>query len=211
MKVLLVNGSPHEKGCTYTALMEVAGVLENEGIGAEVVWIGNKPLSGCIDCRACMEKKKCIFDDKVNEVLAVAQSVDGFIFGSPVHYAAASGAMTSFMDRLFFADLLSGRQSFALKPAAAVVSARRAGTTATFDQLNKYFTISQMPIISSRYWNMVHGATPEDVQKDLEGLQTMRVLARNMAWILKCKDAGLKAGVPVPVQEENIYTNFIRE
>ena len=211
MKVLLVNGSPHEKGCTYTALMEVAGVLENEGIGAEVVWIGNKPLSGCIDCRACMEKKKCIFDDKVNEVLAVAQSVDGFIFGSPVHYAAASGAMTSFMDRLFFADLLSGRQSFALKPAAAVVSARRAGTTATFDQLNKYFTISQMPIISSRYWNMVHGATPEDVQKDLEGLQTMRVLARNMAWFLKCKDAGLKAGVPVPVQEENIYTNFIRE
>lgn len=211
MKVLLVNGSPHEKGCTYTALMEVAGVLENEGIGAEVVWIGNKPLSGCIDCRACLEKKKCIFDDKVNEVLAVAQSVDGFIFGSPVHYAAASGAMTSFMDRLFFADLLSGRQSFALKPAAAVVSARRAGTTATFDQLNKYFTISQMPIISSRYWNMVHGATPEDVQKDLEGLQTMRVLARNMAWFLKCKEAGLKAGVPVPVQEENIYTNFIRE
>ena len=182
MKVLLVNGSPHEKGCTYTALMEVAGVLENEGIGAEVVWIGNKPLSGCIDCRTCMERKKCIFDDKVNEVLAVAQSVDGFIFGSPVHYAAASGAMTSFMDRLFFADLLSGRQSFALKPAAAVVSARRAGTTATFDQLNKYFTISQMPIISSRYWNMVHGATPEDVRKDLEGLQTMRVLARNMAW-----------------------------
>lgn len=211
MKVLLVNGSPHEKGCTYTALMEVAGVLENEGIGAEVVWIGNKPLSGCIDCRACLEKKKCIFDDKVNEVLAVAQSVDGFIFGSPVHYAAASGAMTSFMDRLFFADLLSGRQSFALKPAAAVVSARRAGTTATFDQLNKYFTISQMPIISSRYWNMVHGATPEDVRKDLEGLQTMRVLARNMAWFLKCKEAGLKAGVPVPVQEENIYTNFIRE
>ena len=211
MKVLLVNGSPHEKGCTYTALMEVAGVLENEGIGAEVVWIGNKPLSGCIDCRACLEKKKCIFDDKVNEVLAVAQSVDGFIFGSPVHYAAASGAMTSFMDRLFFADLLSGRQSFALKPAAAVVSARRAGTTATFDQLNKYFTISQMPIISSRYWNMVHGATPEDVRQDLEGLQTMRVLARNMAWFLKCKDAGLKAGVPVPVQEENIYTNFIRE
>ena len=211
MKVLLVNGSPHEKGCTYTALMEVAGVLENEGIGAEVVWIGNKPLSGCIDCRTCLERKKCIFDDKVNEVLAVAQSVDGFIFGSPVHYAAASGAMTSFMDRLFFADLLSGRQSFALKPAAAVVSARRAGTTATFDQLNKYFTKSQMPIISSRYWNMVHGATPEDVQKDLEGLQTMRVLARNMAWILKCKDAGLKAGVPVPVQEENIYTNFIRE
>lgn len=211
MKVLLVNGSPHEKGCTYTALVEVACVLEKEGIDAEVFWIGNKPLAGCIDCRTCMEKKKCVFDDKVNEVLAVAQSVDGFIFGTPVHYAAATGAMTSFMDRLFFADLLSGRQSFSLKPAAAVVSARRAGTTATFDQLNKYFTISQMPIISSRYWNMVHGATPEDVRKDLEGLQTMRVLAKNMAWFLKCKDAGVKAGVPVPAQEENVYTNFIRE
>lgn len=210
MKVLLVNGSPHEKGCTYTALMEVVGVLEEEGIGTEVFWIGNKPLAGCIACRTCMERKKCVFDDKVNEGLAVAKNADGFIFGTPVHYAAASGAMTSFMDRLFFADLLSGTQSFFLKPAAAVVSARRAGTTATFDQLNKYFTISQMPIISSRYWNMVHGATPEDVRKDLEGLQTMRVLARNMAWFLKCKDAGSKAGIQVPVQEENIYTNFIR-
>ena len=211
MKVLLINGSPHEKGCTYTALMEVADALEKEGIGTEVFWIGNKPIAGCIDCRTCMKRKKCIFDDKVNEVLPVAKSTDGFIFGTPVHYASATGAMTSFMDRLFFADLLSDRQSFYLKPAAAIVSARRAGTTATFDQLNKYFTISQMPIISSRYWNMVHGATPEDVKKDLEGLQTMRVLARNMAWFLKCKEAGMKAGVQFPVQEENIYTNFIRE
>jgi multimeric flavodoxin WrbA len=211
MKVFLVNGSPHEMGCTYTALKEVADTLEKEGIGTEFFWIGNKSLAGCIDCRICMERKKCVFEDKVNEFLAVAKSSDGFIFGTPVHYAAASGAMTSFMDRLFFADLLSDRQSFYLKPAAAVISARRAGTTATFDQINKYFTISQMPIISSRYWNMVHGASPEDVLKDLEGLQTMRVLARNMAWFLKCKEAGRAAGIEFPAKEETIYTNFIRE
>jgi multimeric flavodoxin WrbA len=211
MKVLLINGSPHEKGCTYTALMEVAATLEKEGIGADLFWVGTKPLPGCIACKSCVEKKKCVFNDKVNDFLAIAPSADGFVFGSPVHYAAASGAITSFMDRTFYADMLAGRQSFYLKPAAAVISARRAGTTATFDQLNKYFTISEMPVISSRYWNMIHGATPEDVKKDLEGLQTMRVLARNMAWFLKCKEAGINAGVPFPVKEENIYTNFIRE
>jgi multimeric flavodoxin WrbA len=128
-----------------------------------------------------------------------------------VHYAAASGAMTSFMDRVFYTNMQAGRQLFYLKPAAAVVSARRAGTTATFDQLNKYFTISEMPVISSRYWNMVHGGQPDDVKKDLEGLQTMRVLARNMAFFLKCKEAGLKAGVNLPVREETVFTNFIRE
>lgn len=211
MKVLLINGSPHEKGCTYTALMEVATTLEKEGIGADFFWIGNKPLPGCIACKSCVEKKQCVFNDRVNDFLAIAANADGFVFGSPVHYAAASGAITSFMDRAFYADLLAGRQSFYLKPAAAVVSARRAGTTATLDQLNKYFTISEVPVISSRYWNMVHGAAPEEVKQDLEGLQTMRVLARNMAWFLKCKEAGIKAGVPFPAKEENIYTNFIRE
>ncbi|VBB08620.1 nadph-dependent fmn reductase [Lucifera butyrica] len=211
MKVLLVNGSPHEKGCTYTALMEVADTLEREGIEADFFWVGNKPLSGCIACKSCAEKKKCVFDDRVNDFLAIAASADGFVFGSPVHYAAATGKITAFMDRAFYADLLAGSQSFYLKPVAAVVSARRAGTTATLDQLNRYFAISEMPVISSRYWNMVHGATPEDVKKDLEGLQTMRVLARNMAWFLKCREAGMKAGVPFPVREENIYTNFIRE
>lgn len=210
MKVLLVNGSPHEKGCTYTALMEVADTLGKEGIDADLFWIGNKPLPGCIACKSCIEKKKCVFADRVNDFLAIAASVDGFVFGSPVHYAAAGGAITSFMDRAFYADLLAGKQSFYLKPAAAIVSARRAGTTATFDQLNKYFTITEMPVISSSYWNMVHGAVPEEVKKDLEGLQTMRVLARNMAWFLKCKEAGLKAGVPFPEREENIFTNFIR-
>jgi multimeric flavodoxin WrbA len=211
MKVLLVNGSPHKKGCTYTALTEVAKTLNEDGIDTEIFWIGTKPLAGCIACMKCAEIGRCSFDDCVNDFLDIANDADGFIFGSPVHYAAASGAITSFMDRVFYSDLVGGRQSFYLKPAAAVISARRAGTTATFDQLNKYFTISQMPIISSRYWNMVHGSKPEDVKKDLEGLQTMRVLARNMAWFLKCKDAGTNAGIPLPEKEDIIFTNFIRE
>ena len=207
----MVNGSPHEKGCTYTALMEVANTLKDEGIDSEIYWIGIKPLTGCTACKSCARTGKCAFNDKVNEFLDIAQNADGFIFGSPVHYAAATGAITSFMDCAFYTNLLGGRNAFYLKPAAAVLSARRAGTTATLDQLNKYFTISEMPIVSSRYWNMVHGAKPEDVKKDLEGLQTMRVLARNMAWFLKCKEAGIKAGVPFPMKEESIFTNFIRD
>jgi len=210
MKVLLVNGSPHENGCTYTALEVVAQTLNSNGIATEIFQIGIKPLSGCIACRKCLELGRCIFSDRVNEFLDIAKNADGFVFGSPVHFASAGGAMTSFMDRVFFADLLAGKKSFYLKPAAAVVSARRAGTTATFDQLNKYFTISQMPIISSSYWNMVHGHTPEDVKKDLEGLQIMRNLGRNMAWFLKCKEAGIKTGVAFPEREDRISTNFIR-
>jgi len=211
VKVLLVNGSPHEKGCTYTALKEVADTFEKEGIGTDFFWVGNKPLSGCIACKACMEKKQCVFNDRVNEFLDIAAEYDGFIFGTPVHWAAASGAITSFLDRTFYADFCGGRKSFYLKPASAVISARRAGATATYDQMNKYFGLMQMPIVSSKYWNMVHGAEPEDVKKDLEGLQTMRTLARNMSFFLKCKEAGLKAGVPLPVEEESIFTNFIRE
>jgi multimeric flavodoxin WrbA len=210
MKVLLVNGSPHEKGCTYTALEEVGVALNADGIDTEVFQIGLKHLSGCTACRRCGELKRCVFPDRVNDFLDIAKDADGFVFGSPVHYAAAGGAITSFMDRAFYADALSGRHSFYLKPAAAVVSARRAGTTATFDQLNKYFTISNMPVISSQYWNMVHGATPQDVKKDLEGLQTMRVLGRNMAWFLKCQEAGIKAGVALPEKEDRVFTNFIR-
>ena len=211
MKVLLVNGSPHKNGCTYTALTEVAKTLNEEGIDTEIFWIGIKPLAGCIACKKCAKTGLCAFDDRVNDFLDIAKDADGFIFGSPVHYAAASGAITSFMDRVFYADLQSGKQTFYLKPAAAVVSARRAGTTATFDQLNKYFTISEMPIIASRYWNTVHGAKPEDVEKDLEGLQTMRILARNMVFFLKCKETGLKTGVPLLMREKSIFTNFIRE
>ncbi len=210
MKVILVNGSPHENGCTCTALRTVAKTLNEEGIETEIFQLGKQPLVGCTACGGCVQTGRCVFDDRVNEFLDLAAGADGFVFGSPVHYASAGGAIVSFMDRAFFAGSNAKERPFYLKPAAAVVSARRAGTTAAFDQLNKYFTISQMPVISSRYWNMVHGTKPEDVEKDLEGLQVMRVLARNMAWFLKCKEAGAKAGVPLPEAEDTIRTNFIR-
>ncbi len=211
MKVILVNGSPHAKGCTYTVLEEVAKTLKAEEMETHIFQIGTKPLAGCIACHTCARTGRCTFSDTVNDFLDLAIDADGFIFGSPVHYAAAGGAITSFMDRAFYADLLGGRRSFYLKPAAAVVSAGRAGTTAALDQLNKYFAISEMPIVSARYWNMVHGAKPEDVGKDLEGLQNMRVLARNMPWLLKCKEAGMKAGVQFPAKEDIVLTNFIRD
>jgi multimeric flavodoxin WrbA len=210
MKVLLVNGSPHAKGCTYTALSEVAETLNQEGIETEIFQVGTNPLSGCIACKSCVKTGQCVFNDKVNEFLEIAGNFDGYIFGSPVHYAGASGSITSFMDRVFYTDFNGGRQSFYLKPAACVISARRAGTTATYDQLNKYFGLMQMPIISSQYWNMVHGATPEQVKQDLEGLQIMRTLGRNMAFFLKCKEAGIKSGIPFPERENSIFTNFIR-
>lgn len=209
MKIVLVNGSPNEKGCTYTALEEIANTLMSEGIEAEIFQLGKEAISGCRACYSCKKLKHCIISDKVNEFLEIAKNADGFIFGSPVHYASASGSITSFMDRVFFANSMSGTRSFYLKPAAAVVSARRAGTMTAFDQLNKYFTISEMPVISSQYWNMVHGFTPEDVKKDLEGLQTMRTLGRNMTWFLKCKEAAINAGIPLPEREERVATNFI--
>lgn len=207
MKVLLINGSPHKEGCTYVALKEVATALEQEGIQTEIIWIENKPIGGCIACGTCRTTGKCVFDDIVNQIKEKCYEADGFIFGSPVHYAAASGNMTAFMDRLFYSG---GKEAFYLKPAACVLSARRAGTTAAFDQLNKYFTISQMPVVSSRYWNMVHGAAPQQVAEDKEGLLTMRILGRNMAYMLKCFEAGKAAGVSLPTQEEMIMTNFVR-
>ena len=211
MKVLLVNGSPHKEGCTYTALTEVEKSLNKEGIETDIFWIGNKPISGCIACKACVKLKKCVFNnDKVNEFIEIAKDYDGFIFATPVHWAAASGAITSFLDRVFYADSCGGRKSFYLKPAATVISARRAGTTATFDQINKYFGILQMPIITSQYWNMVHGAKPEEVKQDLEGMQIMRTLGKNMAFFLKCKEAGMKAGIKLPEVEPTVFTNFIR-
>lgn len=206
MKVLLVNGSPREKGCTYTALCEIADTLKGEGIDAEIFWIGNNPLSGCLGCGGCRKTGKCVINDKVNEFSEMAKDADGFVFASPVHYAAASGALTSFMDRLFY----SSSRLFYMKPAAAVVSARRAGTTAALDQIHKYFFLAQMPIVTSKYWNMVHGASPEQVSEDAEGMQTMRYLARNMAYLLRLKAAGDKAGVALPTQEERVFTNFIR-
>lgn len=211
MKVLLVNGSPHKEGCTYTALSEVADTLNRERIETEIFWIGNKPIGGCIACLKCREKGACVFDDVVNRFREKAYEAAGFIFGSPVHYAAASGNMTSFMDRLFYSEFgANGNKAFYMKLAAAVISARRAGTTATFDQLNKYFTIQEMPIVSSRYWNMIHGANAEQAKQDAEGLYTMRVLGRNMAYLLKCQEAARNAGVALPEREEPVFTNFIR-
>jgi multimeric flavodoxin WrbA len=208
MKVLLVNGSAREKGCTYTALAEAAGALEKQGVQTEIFHIGKKPISGCLACGSCRKTGKCFMNDPVNEFLEKAAEADGFIFGSPVHFAAASGMLTSFMDRVFYSNMRS--KLFAYKPAAAVVSARRGGTTAAFDQINKYFTISNMPVVSSQYWNMVHGNTPEEVKQDLEGMQIMRTLGNNMAWLLKSIAAGKAAGVPLPEKEAPQMTNFIR-
>lgn len=206
MKVILVNGSPKEKGCTYTALCEVAGALEKNGIETEIFWVGAKPIAGCIGCGACSKSGKCFVDDCVNVFVEKAKTADGFVFGSPVHYAAASGALTSFLDRAFY-----GKGAvFAGKPGAAVVSCRRGGASAAFDQLNKYFTINNMPVVSSQYWNQVHGNTPEEVKKDVEGMQTMRTLGNNMAWLLKCIEAGAAAGITFPEREPAVRTNFIR-
>ena len=206
MKVLLVNGSSHEKGCTYTALAEVAKALNANGVETEIFWLGNKPISGCMGCGACAKLGKCVIDDCVNVFLEKSKEADGFIFGSPVHYAAASGSITSFMDRLFY-----GRSAiFCGKPAASVVGARRAGTTAALDQLNKYYSISGMPQVPSQYWNMAHGTKAEDIEQDEEGMQILRSLGRNMAWLLECIDAGKKAGISYPEREPQIRTNFVR-
>ena len=211
MKVLLVNGGPHKNGCTHTALTEVEKTLKEEGIETEIFWVGTKPIAGCIACKTCVKNGKCVFDDVVNEFVEKAKEADGFIFGSPVHYAGATGAITSFMDRAFYSASCSGKGDyFMYKPAAAISSARRAGTTATYDQLNKYFGICQMPIISSRYWNMVHGNTPDQVRQDEEGMQVMRELGRNMAWMLRCIEAGRAAGIEPPAKEKPVMTNFIR-
>jgi multimeric flavodoxin WrbA len=208
MKVLLINGSPKVNGCTYTALREVAKQLEKANIETEIFHVGTKPIRGCMACGGCSkdDSHKCVFnDDTVNIALEKAKEVDGFIFGSPVHYASASGQITSFLDRFFYAG-----DGFQYKPGAAIVSCRRGGSTAAFEQLNKYFTISNMPVVSSQYWNMVHGNTPEEVKQDLEGMQTMRVLGNNMAWLLKSINAGKKSGVTLPEEEQRIGTNFIR-
>ena len=203
MKVLLINGSPHKEGCTFTALSEIKNQLEKEGIGSEIFWIGNKPVRGCIACLKCGHNNgKCAFDDDpANEIIEKLIEADGVIVGSPVYYAGPNGALCAVLDRVFYA---SGA-NFAFKPAAAIASCRRGGASATFDRLNKYFTISNMPVVSSQYWNMVHGNTPEEVKQDLEGLQTMRTLARNMAWILKSIENN-----DLPEKEDKLKTNFIR-
>lgn len=206
MQVLMINGSPHEKGCTYTALAEVAGELEKQGIGTEIMHVGNKAIQPCIACFKCFETGYCIYKtDRVNECVDKLVAADGFIAGTPVYYAGPNGALTSFLDRMFFGK----SAKYALKPAAAVVSCRRGGASASFDRINKYFTIASMPVVSSTYWNSVHGMTPDEVRQDLEGMQVMRMLGRNMAWLLKSIDAG-KETVPRPESEPKAMTNFIR-
>ena len=206
MKVLLINGSSHRNGCTYTALEEISIALNKEGINTEIFQLGNPEIRDCSGCKACKKIGKCVYDDIVNAFVEKAKGFDGFVFGTPVYYAHPAGRLLSFMDRAFY----SGSNAFAYKPAASVASARRSGTTASFDVINKYFSINNMPIITSNYWNNIHGNTPEEAKQDAEGLQTMRNLAKNMAWILKCIETGKKMGITKPEAEEKIRTNFIR-
>lgn len=205
MKVLLINGSPHERGCTYTALREIADTLEKEGVESELLWLGAKPVAGCIACGKCRETGKCVFDDLVNRTIEKLPAYGGIVVGSPVYYAGPSGQLTAFLDRLFYAG-----SGFEGKLGAAVVSCRRGGASAAFDRLNKYFTISRMPVVSSQYWNQIHGNAPEEALEDGEGMQTMRTLARYMAWLLKCIEAGKREGIEFPAAEKRVHTNFIR-
>ena len=204
-KVLLINGSPHENGCVFTGLTEVANALQKSGIETEIFHIGVQPVRGCISCGKCAELGKCAFDDDIcNEMAARMRQADGIVVGSPVYYSGPNGALCALLDRAFFSSATSG--AFIRKPAAAIVNCRRGGASASFDRLNKYFSINQMFIVTSQYWNSIHGFTPEDVKKDLEGLQTMRTLGKNMANLLQSLD---KANLPAPEAEGKIMTNFI--
>ncbi len=204
-KILLINGSPNEKGCTYTALSEIAGTLAKNHVESEILYLGKKPVAGCIACGKCFQTGRCVFDDKVNEVLEKLDEYNGIVVGSPVYYAGPAGQLCAFLDRLFFCS----ERRMAGKLGAAVVSCRRGGASAAFDRLNKYFTICNMTVVGSQYWNQVHGFTPEDVRRDEEGLQTMRTLAQNIIWLLKSMEAGKRAGIEAPVYERRISTNFI--
>ena len=205
MKVLLINGGPHPKGCTWRALKEIEDTLKKEGVDSEIIHIGNKDIRGCVACMSCKKNGKCVFDDIVNEVAPKFEEADGIVIGSPVYFASANATAVAFMDRLFYSTPFSKQ----LKVGASVVSARRGGTTATHDELNKYFTISNMPIAAGQYWNAVHGYTAEDVEKDEEGLQQMRALARSMAFMIKSFALG-KEKYGYPKLEEFTRTNFIR-
>ena len=207
MKVMLFNGSAHKNGCTYTALNIIAETLKEEQIDSEIIQLFNNVKHDCTGCGACRKLGHCVFqDDEINSIVEKAKTAEAFIFGSPVYYAHPSGRLLSAMDRMFY----SGSSAFKKKPAAAIVSARRAGTTASLDAITKHFSLNEMPIVSSNYWNMVHGVSPEDVLKDEEGCQIMRTLARNLAWILKCIEVGKENGINPPETEAKIHTNFIR-
>ncbi|WP_455716224.1 flavodoxin family protein [Anaerosporobacter sp.] len=206
MKVLLINGSPNEHGCTFTALHEIEETLHKQEIETEIFQIGKKPIAGCIACKKCRTTGRCVFPDKVNDIHDHIYEYDGIIVGSPVYYAGPSGQLCAFLDRLFY----SSGPDMAGKFAATIVSCRRGGASSAFDRLNKYFSISNMPVVSSQYWNQVHGNTPEEVKQDLEGLQTMRTLGENMAWLIKGKYASANSGLTMPTYEPRIATNFIR-
>ena len=207
MKALLICGSPHEKGCTYTALTEVENTLNKNGIETEIYQIGKKPINGCMGCYACAKLKKCAIDDEVNELAERLDDFDAIIIGTPVYYAAVNGTLTAFLDRLFYS---SGRK-MAGKVGASVVSCRRGGASAAFDQLNKYFCISNMVVATSQYWNQVHGNTAEEVLQDGEGMQTMRTLGENVAWLMRLIECGRQNGVEPPkYDEKRVRTNFIR-
>lgn len=211
MKVILVNGSPHKAGTTKRALEEVASALEADGIQADHFWVGSKAISGCLGCGYCVRHEgECVCNDVVNEFNLIAPDYDGYIFGTSVHYAAATGAIKSFMDRSFYAQACGGVNFYPFKPAATVVAARRGGCTSAFDELNKYYTIVQMPVISSVYWNMVYGTNAEEAEQDAEGMRTMRTLGHNMAYFLRCREAADAAGVKLPELEPPARTNFIR-
>ena len=201
-KVLLINGSPHEHGCTYTALKEMIDVFTENGVEAELLYLGKQPIAGCIACGKCYDTGRCIFNDKVNEIMDRIDEFDGIVLGSPVYYAGPAGQLCAFLDRLFYIS----RGRMAGKIGASVVSCRRGGATAAFDRLNKYFGITNMHIAGSQYWNQFHGNTPEEAVQDAEGLQTMRTLARNIVWLMKCKEAG----IDMPEHEKKVATNFIR-
>jgi multimeric flavodoxin WrbA len=206
MKILMVNGSPNQFGCTYTALQTVSDVLRSEDIKTEIIWVGDKALQDCTYCKACEKLGLCIYeDDVVNELIEKSKLADGFVFGAPVVYAHPGGRILSVLDRLFYA----GGKYLAYKPGAAVVSARRAGTTAALDVLNKYFTMNKMPVVSSQYWNVLHGRTPEEVKKDIEGLQTMKILGKNMAWQVKAMNMAKQNGLLPPEEGARHITNFI--
>lgn len=206
-KILLISGSPRHEGCTYTALREVADTLEKNGVETELIEIGAKPVAGCIACGKCRSTGRCVFDDDaVNRISEKLDDYDGIVVGSPVYYAGPSGQICAFLDRLFYST--GGRM--AGKIGAAVVSCRRGGASAAFDRLNKYFQISNMVVASSQYWNQVHGNSPDEVRQDVEGMQTMRTLGQNIAWLLKSIEAGRQAGIPYPTYEPKTFTNFIR-
>jgi len=210
MKVLMVYGGPHRDGCTHAALNEMRKVFEEQGVQAEDFWLGTRPIGGCLSCRKCAELGKCVMDDKVNEFLEKAPEYDGFVFASPVHFSGVAGAMTAFLDRVFFVVSNADLDFLRLKPAATLVSARRAGTTAALEQLNQFVQYNSMIQVTSDYWNMVHGSTPEDVAEDLEGLQIMRILATNMVYVLRLIESGRENGVKKPEKEVRVWTNFIR-